>query len=104
MARYVEGEPCGKVDEGRKAAHTVGERRAKPTIRSRSSVSVMAIPGPKQPWCPNCKSPIGPQDFGVLSQPTYRSYGYTIIDPAIVYCKKCGVILGAQAGDTQAAP
>lgn len=64
----------------------------------------MSAPEPKQPWCPNCKSPIGPEDFGVLSQPTYRAYGYTIIDPAIVYCKKCGVILGAQAGDTQAAP
>jgi hypothetical protein len=62
----------------------------------------MAAQNRNLPWCPNCKSSIGPDDFGILNRANNRVLGYTLIDPAVIFCRKCGVIFGAQAGDVQA--
>ena len=61
--------------------------------------SVMpAVPPPPPPntglpWCPNCKQPLRLQDVGYMK----GGGGFTSFGLNVLYCKRCGVILGGSA-------
>jgi hypothetical protein len=51
-----------------------------------------AEPHPKGPWCPHCRQTLTLTDIGGI-----RDAGIRWTTTSIVYCKKCGGILGGAA-------
>lgn len=45
------------------------------------------------PWCPNCKQPLNLSDVGYLK----GGGGFTSFGTNVLFCRKCGVILGGSA-------
>jgi len=58
---------------------------------------LMANPPPiaNLPWCPNCKQPLGPPDIGQMQ---VAGAGFSSAGLSIVFCRRCGVILGPATG------
>jgi len=70
---------------------------AKKPDNSMRGSPLMANPSPVRsginaPWCPNCKQPLGPGEIGSYNA---RDFGILTAGLSVVFCRKCGVILGA---------
>ena len=47
------------------------------------------------PWCPYCRQPLSPRDIGRMP---VEGMGIASMGLAIIYCGKCGAILGPATG------